>query len=62
MKYLSVRCSKRKKKQVKCGSGAHESVCISIIVRVCDDGSLFQSFFYAFSQGSWLISITVGCL
>ena len=62
MKYLSVRYSKRKKKQVKSGTEAHESVCISIIVRVRDDGSLFQSFFYGFSQGSWLISIIVGCL
>ena len=39
MKYLSVRYSERKK-QVKYRTGGHESVHISTIVSVCNNGSL----------------------
>ena len=47
----SIRCSERKK-QVKCRAGEHESARISVIARVRNDGSLFQSFLYAFRRGA----------
>ena len=47
----SIRCSERKK-QVKCRAGEHESARISVIARVRNDGSLFQSFLNAFRRGA----------
>ena len=56
----SVRYSETKK-QGKCRAGGHESVRISVIARVRDDGSLFQSFLYAFRRGGWLLSAVAEC-
>ena len=47
----SVRYSETKK-QGKCRAGGHESVRISVIARVRNDGSLFQSFLDAFRRGA----------
>ena len=41
----------RKKKQVKCCAGGHESVQISVIARVRNNGRTFQSFLHAFRRG-----------
>ena len=38
----------------------HVSVRISVIARVPDKGSLFQSFLYTFA-GGWLLSAMAGC-
>ena len=56
----SVRYSETKK-QGKCRAGGHESVRISVITRVRNDGSLFQSFLYAFRRGGWLLSSVAEC-
>ena len=39
------------KKQVKCCTGGHESVHISVIARVRNNESTFQSFLHAFRGG-----------
>ena len=39
------------KKQVKCCTGEHESVHISVIARVRNNESTFQSFLHAFRGG-----------
>lgn len=40
---------------MKCHAGGLESVCISVIVRVSNEGNFFQSFLYAFPQGLALV-------
>ena len=42
----------RRKKQVKCRAWGEESVCISVIARVHNSESLFQSFLYALRRGA----------
>ena len=37
---------------MKCRAGEHESARIYVIARVRNDGSLFQSFLYAFRRGA----------
>ena len=51
IKHSSVRYSRRKK-QLKCRAWGQESAHISVIARVRNSGSLFQSFLYAFRQGA----------
>ena len=50
----SVHYNKRKK-QAKCRAGGYESVRISAIARVCNSGSIFQSFLCAFLRGMPLV-------
>ena len=52
------------KKQVKCCTGGHESVHISVIARVRNNESTFQSFLHAFRGGGGLVlgvSVMVRC-
>ena len=51
IQHSSVRYSRRKK-QLKCRAWGQESAHISVIARVRNSGSLFQSFLYAFRQGA----------
>ena len=44
-----------REKQVKCRAGGYESVCISIIARVRNSGSIFQSILCAFLRGMPLV-------
>ena len=57
MKYLSVHYGERKNKR-NIALKEHESVCISVIVRVCNKRHLFQSctFFMCFAGGMALVS------
>ena len=41
----------REKKQVKCCTGGHKSVHISVIARLRNNESTFQSFLHAFRGG-----------
>ena len=57
MKYLSVHYGERKQKKNIALKG-HESVCISVIARVCNKRHLFQSCtsFTCFARGLALVS------
>ena len=59
-KYSSVSYIKRKK-QVNCLAWGQESVRISVIARVRNSGSLFQSFLYVFRREDWFLSALAGC-
>ena len=59
IKHSSVRYSRRKK-QLKCRAWGQESAHISVITRVRNSGSLFQSFLYAFCRELALVRIS-GC-
>ena len=43
--------AREKTNEISSWGRGHESVCISLIARVCNNGSLFQSFLYAFRRG-----------
>ena len=58
MKYLSVHYGERKNKR-NIALKEHESVCISVIARVCNKRHLFQS--CHFLLGGWLLSAMAGC-
>ena len=59
-KYSSISYIKRRK-QVNCRAWGQESVRISVIARVRNNGSLFQSFLYVFRWGDWFLSALAGC-
>ena len=44
--------AREKTNEISSWGRGHESVCISLIARVCNNGSLFQSFLYAFRRGA----------
>ena len=58
-KYSSISYIKRKKKQVNCRAWGQEIVHISVIARVRNSGSLFQSFLYCVSPGG-LVLVRIG--